>query len=46
MAMVEAINATAPDVLWVGMTAPKQEKWIYQHKDQLNVKFIGAIGGL
>lgn len=44
--MVEAINAAAPDVLWVGMTAPKQEKWIYQHRDQLNVKFIGAIGAV
>lgn len=44
--MVEAINAAAPDILWVGMTAPKQEKWIYQHRDQLNVKFIGAIGAV
>lgn len=24
-AMIDAINATAPDVLWVGLTAPKQE---------------------
>jgi N-acetylglucosaminyldiphosphoundecaprenol N-acetyl-beta-D-mannosaminyltransferase len=44
--MVEAINSVAPDVLWVGMTAPKQEKWIHQHRDQLNVKFIGAIGAV
>ena len=28
--MVEAINAVSPDVLWVGMTAPKQEKWLFQ----------------
>jgi N-acetylglucosaminyldiphosphoundecaprenol N-acetyl-beta-D-mannosaminyltransferase len=45
-AMVEAINSAKPDVLWVGMTAPKQEKWIYQNKDKLNVKFIGAIGAV
>ncbi len=44
--MVTAINAAAPDVLWVGLTAPKQEKWIYQNKDKLNVKFIGAIGAV
>lgn len=44
--MIEAINAVKPDVLWVGMTAPKQEKWIFQNKDQLNVKFIGAIGAV
>ena len=44
--MVEAVNHARPDVLWVGMTAPKQEKWIYKHKDQLEVKFIGAIGAV
>lgn len=42
--MREAINRVEPDVLWIGMTAPKQEKWIYKNKSQLNVKFIGAIG--
>jgi len=44
--MIESVNAAKPDVLWVGMTAPKQEKWIHQHRDQLNVKFIGAIGAV
>ncbi|MSM40121.1 MAG: WecB/TagA/CpsF family glycosyltransferase [Geobacter sp.] len=44
--MVEAINRVKPDVLWVGMTAPKQEKWICQNKALLNVKFIGAIGAV
>lgn len=44
--MIEAINRVKPDVLWVGMTAPKQEKWIYQNKDKLNVRFIGAIGAV
>jgi N-acetylglucosaminyldiphosphoundecaprenol N-acetyl-beta-D-mannosaminyltransferase len=45
-AMIEAVNRAGPDVLWVGMTAPKQEKWIYQNKDKLNVKFIGAVGAV
>ena len=44
--MVEAVNNARPQVLWVGMTAPKQEKWIYQHKDQLDVPFIGAVGAV
>jgi len=44
--MIEAINAAKPDVLWVGMTAPKQEKWIYEHKDVLDVRLIGAIGAV
>ena len=44
--MVEIINEAAPDVLWVGMTAPKQEKWIYRNRDSLNVKFMGPIGAV
>ena len=44
--MIGAINAVKPDVLWVGMTAPKQEKWIFQNRDRLNVRFAGAIGAV
>jgi N-acetylglucosaminyldiphosphoundecaprenol N-acetyl-beta-D-mannosaminyltransferase len=44
--MIEAVNAVQPDVLWVGMTAPKQEKWIFRNRDKLNVKFIGAVGAV
>jgi N-acetylglucosaminyldiphosphoundecaprenol N-acetyl-beta-D-mannosaminyltransferase len=45
-AMAAAINEAAPDVLWVGMTAPKQEKWIHDQRDRLNVKFAAAIGAV
>lgn len=44
--MIQAVNKAKPDILWVGMTAPKQEKWIYQNKDRLDVPFIGAIGAV
>ena len=44
--MVDAVNQARPDVLWIGMTAPKQEKWIYQNKQLLDVKFIGAVGAV
>ena len=44
--MIEAVTRVAPDVLWVGMTAPKQEKWIYNNKEKLNVKFIAAVGAV
>jgi N-acetylglucosaminyldiphosphoundecaprenol N-acetyl-beta-D-mannosaminyltransferase len=44
--MVNAINQTQPDVLWVGMTAPKQEKWIFQNLHRLDVKFAGAVGAV
>lgn len=44
--MVEAINDARPDVLWVGMTAPKQEKWIYENRAKLRVPFISAVGAV
>ncbi len=42
--MIDAVNAASPTALWVGMTAPKQEKWVHQHRSRLNVPLIGAIG--
>lgn len=45
-AMLAEINAAAPDVLWVGMTAPKQEKWLHQHQAELNVRFAAAVGAV
>ncbi len=44
--MVERINAARADVLWVGMTAPKQEKWIYTNRSRLSVKVIGPVGAV
>ena len=39
-------NAFEPDILFVGMTAPKQEKWVHTNKGQLNAKIIGSIGAV
>jgi N-acetylglucosaminyldiphosphoundecaprenol N-acetyl-beta-D-mannosaminyltransferase len=45
--MVEAVNAAAPDLLWVGMTAPKQEKWLHEHWAELDIRcHAGAIGAV
>ncbi|WP_339924705.1 WecB/TagA/CpsF family glycosyltransferase [uncultured Cyclobacterium sp.] len=44
--MVTAINAFKPDLLFVGMTAPKQEKWVLKNKDRLEVPTIAAIGAV
>lgn len=44
--MVSIINVFQPHVLFVGLTAPKQEKWAFQHKDKLNVKVISTIGNV
>ena len=46
-AVIEAINATDPDLLWIGMTAPKQEKWTYTHWKELNIHcHVGTIGAV
>jgi len=46
-AMVDAVNAAAPDLLWVGMTAPKQEKWLDEHWPELDIHcHAGAIGAV
>lgn len=44
--MISAVNATKPDVLWVGMTAPKQEKWIFENRASLDVRFAAAVGAV
>ncbi len=44
--MIQAINDSNPDILWVGMTAPKQEKWIKNNAGNLNASVIGAIGAV
>ncbi len=44
--IIEAINAFKPHVLFVGLTAPKQEKWAYQHKSELNAQVISTIGNV
>ncbi len=46
-AIIEAINAADPDLLWIGMTAPKQEKWTYSHWDELNIHcHVGTVGAV
>ena len=47
LSIVSAVNAADPDLLWVGMTAPKQEKWLHDHWDELEIKgHAGAIGAV
>ena len=46
-AIVSAINAAEPDLLWIGMTAPKQEKWAYAHWQELDIHcHVGTIGAV
>ncbi len=46
-AIIKAINEANPDLLWIGMTAPKQEKWTYSHWDELQIHcHVGTIGAV
>ncbi|MDR3126969.1 MAG: WecB/TagA/CpsF family glycosyltransferase [Tannerellaceae bacterium] len=44
--MCEAVNRFAPDVLFIGMTAPKQELWVHANKEGLNAKVICTVGAV
>ena len=44
--MINNINSFNPDVLFIGMTAPKQEKWAYQHREQVDARVIATIGNV
>ena len=41
-----AINDFKPDILFVGLTAPKQEKWAFQNQKNLDVHIISTIGNV
>ncbi len=46
-AIISAIDAANPDLLWIGMTAPKQEKWAYSHWNELKINcHCGTIGAV
>ena len=45
--IIKAINEAKPDLLWIGMTAPKQEKWTYRHWQELDINcHVGTIGAV
>ena len=46
-AILDAIEAADPDLLWIGMTAPKQEKWTYKNWERLPIRcHCGTIGAV
>jgi N-acetylglucosaminyldiphosphoundecaprenol N-acetyl-beta-D-mannosaminyltransferase len=42
--IVTRINAASPDILWVGLGAPRQEKWIYRNLHRLQVTVAIGVG--
>lgn len=43
--IIDDIKNKKPDILLVGLGAPKQEKWIYKHKEELPAKIFIGVGG-
>jgi N-acetylglucosaminyldiphosphoundecaprenol N-acetyl-beta-D-mannosaminyltransferase len=44
--MIDAVDSFKPDILFVGMTCPKQEKWAYINKKALQAKLICCVGAV
>ncbi|WP_242845846.1 WecB/TagA/CpsF family glycosyltransferase [Butyrivibrio sp. AE2005] len=42
---VEMINSSGADIVWIGLGAPKQEKWMLAHKDRINGVMMGVGAG-
>jgi len=42
---VEMINKSGADIVWIGLGAPKQEKWMLAHKDRINGVMMGVGAG-
>ncbi len=40
--IVNMINETKPDFVWVGLGAPKQERWMYEHRGKINAVMLGV----
>lgn len=41
----QQINEAAPDILWVGLGAPKQERWMYEHQGKVKGLMFGVGAG-
>jgi N-acetylglucosaminyldiphosphoundecaprenol N-acetyl-beta-D-mannosaminyltransferase len=44
--IIEAINSFNPDIVFVGMTCPKQEKWAMKNREEINAHLIITIGNV
>jgi N-acetylglucosaminyldiphosphoundecaprenol N-acetyl-beta-D-mannosaminyltransferase len=42
--VAQAINATEPDIVWVGLSTPKQERWMAEHVGQLTAPVLIGVG--
>jgi N-acetylglucosaminyldiphosphoundecaprenol N-acetyl-beta-D-mannosaminyltransferase len=43
-ATVRRINDARPDIVWVGLSTPKQERWMHLHRDRLDAPVLVGVG--
>jgi N-acetylglucosaminyldiphosphoundecaprenol N-acetyl-beta-D-mannosaminyltransferase len=43
-AVVDAINAARPDIVWVGLSTPKQERWMAEHRERIDASVLIGVG--
>jgi N-acetylglucosaminyldiphosphoundecaprenol N-acetyl-beta-D-mannosaminyltransferase len=39
------LERTRPDIFWVGLGAPLQERWVWENRKKIPARFTGAVGG-
>ena len=42
--MIAAVNRTNPDIVWIGLSTPKQERFMAQYADRLNASLLAGVG--
>jgi N-acetylglucosaminyldiphosphoundecaprenol N-acetyl-beta-D-mannosaminyltransferase len=42
--LADWVHEAAPDVLWVGLSTPKQERWMHEHRERLRVPVLLGVG--
>jgi N-acetylglucosaminyldiphosphoundecaprenol N-acetyl-beta-D-mannosaminyltransferase len=43
-AEVDTINRACPDIVWVGLSTPKQERWMAEHNGRIDAKVLIGVG--
>ena len=42
--VIAAINRASPDIVWVGISSPKQERWMHDHLGKLDARVMVGVG--
>jgi len=42
--VIRRVNGTRPDIVWVGLSTPKQERWMAEHRDRLEAPVLIGVG--